>query len=162
MGEALALPRRLVLLARDRRLERLERAAARPRTKERLDEVRRFYDEYEEAVEVLLAAVNLGASDALQARYDALRPALRGDYARLKPYLLAYLRMTVADAEYGLVHFGEPSDAFEALFGHDDLARFVATDDGEMIVRIVRTRDALTRYTDHLRFLSRSRPGARP
>ena len=150
-----AFPRRLRLLARDRRLERLERAAARPRTRDRLDEVRRFYVGYEEAVEVLVAAVNLGVSPALQARYESLRPALLADYGRIKPYLLAYLRMTVADAEYGLHHFDRPSDAFEVLFGHEDLSVFVGGDDGEMIRRIVRTREALTLYTDHLRFLSR-------
>lgn len=156
----LGLPRRLRRMVQDRRLERRERAAARPRTKDRLDEVRRFYAGYEEAVEVLVAAVNAGSLSGevppgLQARYEALRPGLLAHYATIQPFLLAYLRMTVEDAEYGLRHFGHPSDAFEALFGHEELSVFVASDDGETIRRIVRTREALTLYTEHLRFLTR-------
>ena len=155
---AIALPRRFRLHLNDLRLERETSRSARLGAAERMAQVRAFYDLYEDAVEVLLAATTIGASAALQERYDGLRRVVLAEYGPIKPYLLAYLRMTVADAEYGLAHLGRPSDAFEILFGHAELAQLLATDDGEMIRRITRTREALTLYAEHLRFLIENRP----
>ncbi|RYG31158.1 hypothetical protein EON81_23510 [bacterium] len=139
-------------------MERETARTARVGTAERLERVRAFYSLYEDAVEVLLTATTVGASALLQERYDGLRRVVLAEYGPIKPYLLAYLRMTVADAEYGLSHFGRPSDAFEILFGQPELATLLATDDGDMILRITRTREALTLYAEHLRFLVETRP----
>ncbi|RYG87487.1 hypothetical protein EON77_02075 [bacterium] len=154
----MALPRRFRLHLNDLRLERDTTRAAKVGSVERLERVRAFYGLYEDAVEVLLAATTIGASASLQERYDGLRRVVLAEYGPIKPYLLAYLRMTVADAEYGLAHFGRPSDAFEILFGQEELSTLLATDDGEMIRRITRTREALTLYAEHLRFLIENRP----
>ena len=124
---------------------------------DRLESVRAFYDLYENTVEILLAAANFGPTDALEVRYATHRAAVLDSYPAIKPYLLAYLRMTVSDAQYGTTHLGKASDAFEALFGQPTLDRFLATDDGEMILRITRTRESLTLYTEHLRYLLATR-----
>ena len=154
----LTLPRRIRLHLNDLRLEREGAKTANLSVRERLDRVRAFYGLYEDAVEVLLTATTVGANPALQERYEGLRSVVLAEYGPIKPYLLAYLRMTVADAEYGIAHLGRPSDAFEILFGQSELSTLLATDDGEMIRRITRTREALTLYAEHLRFLIETRP----
>ncbi len=158
LGGILSIPRRLRLHLNDLRLEREGARTVKLSVKDRLDQVRAFYDLYEDAVDVLLTATTVGANPALQDRYHGLRNVVLAEYGPIKPFLLAYLRMTVADAEYGIAHLGRPSDAFEILFGQAELAALLATDDGEMIRRITRTREALTLYAEHLRFLIETRP----
>lgn len=120
---------------------------------DRLERARAFYGVYEELIESLLAATNFGPADATQRQYAAAAEEMRGRYSALKPYLIAYLRMTKADATYGLGNAGRPLDAFEILYSHERVADLLASDDGEMINRIQRTREALTLYTEHLRTL---------
>ena len=158
IGGVLAIPRRFRLHLNDLRLERDTTRSAKISTAERLERVRAFYTIYEDAVEILLTATTVGTSPVLQDRYGGLRRVVLSEYGPIKPYLLAYLRMTVADAEYGIAHFGRPSDAFEILFGQEHLSTLLSTDDGEMILRITRTREALTLYAEHLRFLTETRP----
>jgi len=45
-------------------------------------------------------------------------------------------------------------DAFEALVAAFDLQEFFKLDDGNMISRITRTREALNLYGEHLRQLA--------
>jgi hypothetical protein len=66
---------------------------------------------------------------------------------------VAYLRFTPEDAQQGLLTEGKASDAFEALFSAPNLEEFLKIDDGNMISRITRTREALNLYGEHLRQL---------
>lgn len=54
-----------------------------------------------------------------------------------------------------LDHRGEAADAFEALVAAPDLFLFLKHDDGMMISRLERTREALNLYAGHLRQLAR-------
>ena len=69
---------------------------------------------------------------------------------------LAYLQYATEDAVAGLRQDGQGADAFEALVAAPDLQTFLANDDGLMISRLTRTREALTLYAEHLRQLART------
>ncbi len=69
------------------------------------------------------------------------------NYPSIRKFVVAYLKFEVEDAILG-------GDAFEALFTAEDLSTFLQADDGNMISRILRTREALNLYGDHLRQLA--------
>jgi len=120
-----------------------------PSVRERQEELLAFYQHYEELVEVLCDAANYGPSPKLDSRYQEQRAWMQRNYSSVRRYVLAYLRLDSSDARL----FGHSADAFEALFFAPDLKAFLNADDGNMIERIMRTREALTLYGGHLRQL---------
>jgi hypothetical protein len=71
----------------------------------------------------------------------------------VKPFVLAYLKTSPEDEHFGLVNYKVRTDAFEALWIADSLANFLEKDDANMIDRISRTREAVSLYGEHLRYL---------
>jgi len=128
-------------------------AARGPSARERHDALITFYSHYESLVEILCNAANLGAMEKLEERYAQERQWMRANYPDLRPILLAYLRFDVSDSQQIKELQGEYGDAFEALFAADNLESFLKADDGNMIDRIMRTRDALSLCGEHLRRL---------
>lgn len=128
-------------------------AARGPSARERHDQLIGFYSHYESLVEILCNAANLGATEKLEDRYAAERTWMKLHFAEMRPFLLAYLRVDVSDTVQIKELDGEYGDAFEALFAAKDLAAFLKADDGHMIDRIMRTRDALSLCGEHLRRL---------
>lgn len=124
-----------------------------PSARERHDQLIAFYSHYETLVEILCNAANLGATSKLQDRYAHEREWMQLNYGDLQPFLIAYLRFDVSDTSQIKELAGEYGDAFEALYAAPDLESFLKADDGHMIDRIVRTRDALSLCGDHLRRL---------
>lgn len=112
-----------------------------------------FYEKYEETVEVLVDGAQFGPTAELENRYASLKAYMAESYPDLRPYVLAYVRLSLEDEEFGLKASGKGCDPFEALTAAADLATFLQFDDGHMIARIMRTREALTLYSDHLRYL---------
>lgn len=115
-----------------------------PSVEERQTELHHFYEEYESLVEVLCDAANYGASEKFEKTYQRQREWMLENYPRLRRYVLAYVKLEVEDR----------GDAFEALFSEESLSAFLDSDDGNMISRILRTREALSIYGDHLRQLA--------
>jgi hypothetical protein len=113
-----------------------------------------FYDQYECLVEALCDAARFGPDIVLERRYAEARARLQADYPALRPFLISYLDFQPEDAEAGLKLCGRPLDAFEALVAAFDLQEFFKLDDGNMISRITRTREALNCYGEHLRQLA--------
>lgn len=109
-----------------------------------------FYERYEDLVAALCDAARYGPNIVLDRRYSDARAQMRAGFPALRPFLLSYLDFHVDDAEAGLKLCGRPLDAFEALTAAFDLQEFFAMDDGNMISRITRTREALNRYGEHL------------
>ena len=128
--------------ARDRR----RTAAAGPSVMERQTELVEFYSRFERFVEMLCDAAQYGPNARLEAAYSEDRAWVAARYESLRPFVGAYLSP-------------EEPDAFDRLFGADDLHRFLADDDGAVIFRITSTRDALSHYAEHLRQLA-ARKGA--
>jgi hypothetical protein len=115
-----------------------------PTVDERRDALRDFYDRYEAYVETLCDAAQYGPTEPLETRYARQREEYRAAYGPVSPFVGAFLDADPEDA----------GDAFARLAEAGDLASFLAADGGHVIVRIGRTRDALSRYADHLRTLA--------
>jgi hypothetical protein len=124
-----------------------------PTVQERHEELLRFYTRYEELVETICDAAQYGPTPKLEAKFAELRRWMTSNYAPVRRYVVAYLRFTPEDAQQGLMSEGRASDAFEALFAPVNLEEFLKIDDGNMISRITRTREALNLYGEHLRQL---------
>lgn len=120
---------------------------------ERLAELDRFSERYEELVETLCDSAQYGPTPKLETRYQAHRDWVTLAYQYVRPFLAAYLQEDSDDDQYGINLVGRPVDAFEALVASPDLDTFLKVDDGGMISRITRTRGALNLYGDHLRQL---------
>jgi hypothetical protein len=152
---ARSLSNRSKSAAKDREDARDREMAAKlaPTVQERHEELVRFYRRYEDLVETLCDAAQYGPTGKLEAKYGELRRWMSSNYAPVRRYVVAYLRFTPEDAQQGLLTDGKASDAFEALFAAPNLQEFLGVDDGNMISRITRTREALNLYGEHLRQL---------
>jgi hypothetical protein len=156
-------PVRLRLAARDlreaRETRRESRLAQAPSVRERQAELIRFYDGFENLVEVLCAASQYGPDARQEASYEELRSQMQAEYPRIRRFAAAFLSYDARDAARSQDLHGTGRDAFEALYAAPTLAEFLRSDDGEMIWRIERAREALSRYGEHLRqLLSQERP----
>lgn len=137
----------------DSRTESLSRDRG-PTVAERQDELVHFYSKYEELVELLCDASQYGPDLKLENRYASLRSWMQANYPPLRLYVVAYLKYDPRDAQQAMDWHGLAGDAFEALFAAPTLEEFLRIDDGQMIWRIERTRDALNLYAEHLRHLA--------
>lgn len=152
--------RRVLLRARirakDRRFERELDAlrSAQPSIRDRQQELVRFYLNYENLVEVLCDLASAGPTPGLEAAYKSVREWMLKNYPGVRRYVIAYLKYSADDAQQSLEIYGQSADAFEALFASPTLHEFLKHDDGQMIGRINRTREALTLYGHHLRLLA--------
>lgn len=137
---------RIKLAVLDRRdaAQRAKDRVVGPTVQERQLALIHFYQEYETLVETLCDAAQYGPTPFLEKAYLSVREWMQENYTQVGRYAVAYLQFEVDDR----------GDAFEALFSSPDLATFLQTDDGNMISRIMRTREALNRYGDHLRQLA--------
>jgi len=113
-----------------------------------------FHRVYEGLVEVLCDGAQFGATPKLEKEYYELRRQMQATYPAVRPFVISFLEYVPNDLEAGLKLRGRPLDAFEVLVAAADLREFFDTDDGNMISRLTRTREALTAYGDHLRLLS--------
>lgn len=146
-----------VRLARRDAVERRERkiAAKRgPSVQDRQRQLIHFYEHYEELVETLCDAAQYGPTPKLERGYETQRAWVRENYAEIRPFVVSFLQVDAEDAEMGRQLTGKSTDAFEALVAADNLEQFLNADDGGMICRITRTREALTLYGEHLRKLA--------
>lgn len=126
-----------------------------PTPRERHDRLVAFYDGYEGLVETLCDAAQYGPSEALEAKYQQRREWMSEAYPEVRKFLVAFLQYSIDDASQGIALWGRSADAFEALFAAPSLEAFLEADDGTMISRIERTREALYRYGEHLRQLAK-------
>ena len=117
-------------------------------------ELNEFISNYENLIEVLCDAAQFGAESKLERIYQETRRRVQVQYVDLRPFLISYLEFVPNDGEAGLKLWGRPLDAFEALVAAADLDQFFELDDGNMISRINRTREALSMYGEHLRLLA--------
>lgn len=125
-----------------------------PTVKERQEELILFYERYEELVETLCDAAQYGPTPKLEKVYGQHRESMLDQYPKIRPYLISFLDPAPEDSEVGLKAIGRPTDAFEALISAENVNTFLQIDDGGMISRITRTREALNLYGEHLRQLA--------
>lgn len=120
----------------------------------RQDELMRFYERYEDLVELLCDAAQYGPDTRMEQRYDELRSFMLRSYGSVRPYVVAYLDIDVSDVRLPADLNGQATDAFEALYIAPTLQEQLRGDDGNLIGRIMRTREALNRYAEQLRRLA--------
>ncbi|MBX3120331.1 MAG: hypothetical protein KF784_14815 [Fimbriimonadaceae bacterium] len=142
------------LLDRQQAAESLAMTRRLPTAKERHEELIVFYRRYEQLVELLCDSAQYGPDTKQESRYQDLRVWMQTNYPGLRKFIVAYLQYDPADVVLSTDPYGTYSDAFEALFAAPTLAEFLRTDDGHTIDRIMRTRQALTLYSEHLRQLT--------
>lgn len=123
---------------------------------ERQEQLLAFYKVYEELVETLCDAAQYGPTPALEKSYAKSSAWVREHYGPVRRYVVAYLRYASEDAVASLEQKGVGVDAFEALVAAPNLSEFLRHDDGLMISRLTRTREALNLYAAHLRQLAQS------
>ena len=151
------IPVRMKLAMRDledaKAARKVQAQAHVPTLRERQEELIRFYGRYEELVGALCDCAQYGPNARQESDFAELRAWMQGNYPGLRRYVSAYLRFDPKDAARALDLHSSGRDAFEALFAAPTLEEFLRSDDGEMIARIERTREALSRYGEHLRQL---------
>jgi hypothetical protein len=146
----------LKIRAKDRRFirELTSMRSAQPTVRDRQQELIRFYMNYESLVETLCDLATCGPTPNLETSYRTIREWMLINYPGVRRYVIAYLKYSAEDAQQSLEMNGQSADAFEALFTAPSLHEFLEHDDGNMISRINRTREALTMYGHHLRLLA--------
>lgn len=112
-----------------------------------------FYTHYEDLVALLSDVSQYGPSPKLELDYQRLRGILNRGYSRIRRYVVAFLKYSSDDAQVGVGLWGRSADAFEALTAASSLQSFLKADNSHLASRILRTRDALNRYGEHLRRL---------
>ncbi len=154
LDAARTISNRMLIAAKDREDARTSCSELLPSVQERQQELLTFYAKYEELIELLCDCAQCGPNSALEANYQELRKWITENYPSVRKYVVAFLRYSTDDAEQGIALWGRSADAFEALVAAENLNQFLRADDGSMISRIHRTRDALSLYGEHLRQLA--------
>lgn len=151
-----SIPNKLRIVAKDwqDRREIAATAVAVPTVRERQEQLIAFYQRYEGLVELLVDSAQYGPDQRLEGKYQEQRLWMQSHYPPLRRYVVAYLAFDPADSNQSIELQGRGADAFEALFAAPTLSEFLRCDDGHMISRIMRTREALTLYGEHLRRLA--------
>lgn len=127
---------------------------AKPSARERQVELVAFYTKYEQLVELLCDGAQYGPNQRMESQYQEYRDWMLKSYPHMKQYVVAYLELDVDDVRRHDDTFLIATDAFESLWACPTLSSQLDSDDGSTIGRIIRTREALNRYAEHLRRLA--------
>lgn len=151
-----SIPRRMALKALDKRKALEERPVriGESTVRERQEQLAVFYSKYEDLVGLLCDSAQYGPNAHLEDQYQSLRAWMQRNYGPLSQVVVAYLEFCVEDTRAPLDLYGHSTDAFEALYAAPTLQEQLRSDDGSMIGRIMRTREALNRYAEQLRRLA--------
>ncbi|MBN8689595.1 MAG: hypothetical protein J0L72_02255 [Armatimonadetes bacterium] len=122
--------------------------------RDRQAELIEFYSRFETLVELLCDSAQYGPEPRMEAKYAELRQWMQRNYSEIRPYVVAYLEVDLDDSNGQLDQYGAAPDAFESLFGANTLDELLRGDGGTLIGRIMRTREAVNRYAEHLRRLA--------
>ncbi len=124
-------------------LERTDPLATYRRQREQFLE---FYDRYEQLVDVLCWAARDTVHDGCDEQYQQVRAWLMNHYApvrrKMKPFILQALQESDGNPRH---------DPFERLFAPAHVMQVIEQDEGDLLGRIILTRDIVARYDAHLR-----------
>lgn len=105
-----------------------------------------FYDRYEQLVDVLCWAARDTVHDGCDERYQQVRSWLIEHYAPVRQALAPFIQQVNAE-HYGNRH----EDPFEKLFAPKQVMQVIEQDEGDLLDRIIITREIVARYDAHLR-----------
>ncbi|MDW8289370.1 MAG: hypothetical protein RMM06_01495 [Armatimonadota bacterium] len=105
-----------------------------------------FYEHYEQLVDLLCWAARDTVHDGCDEQYQRVRAWLRQHYAPLRKAMAPFIRQVLLETG------GNPQqDPFEPLFAPTHVMQVIESDAGDLLGRIIITRDIVTRYDAHLR-----------
>jgi hypothetical protein len=128
-----------------------------PSVEFRLMELGQFREHFEALVEAVCDAAQYGPTPKLESAYAREQTWIGGKYPDIRLFLVAYLPTmgaTWEDWNGRSPAEGRRTDDFEALFAARTVDELLRSDNGSMISRINRTREALAAYAEHLRLLA--------
>ena len=120
----------------------------------RKTELATFGSQFDVLIETVLSAVQDGIDGAKEDAYRQTSSQLRDQYPRIRPYLIAYLKFSVTDAEFCLDIAGRGGDAFEAMLCSPTLKVLLEHRQEDLIDRLTRVNAAIDLYKHHLTVLS--------
>lgn len=140
---------RSLILAKDLESSRPNLVASTPKLKQ--EELASFYDKYEQLVELLCDSAQYGPDSRMEQRYADIRLTMHKQYPEIRRFVSVFLEIDLEDSRTPNTLYEKGVDAFEALWSSPTLQELLRSDDGNMIGRITRTREALNRYAEQLR-----------
>ncbi len=105
-----------------------------------------FYDRYEQLVDVLCWAARDTVHDGCDEQYREIRGWLMDNYAPMRRALEPFIQQALAESDHNT-----RQDPFEMLFAPEHVMQVIEQDDGDLLGRIILTRDIVARYDAHLR-----------
>ncbi|MEJ5251018.1 MAG: hypothetical protein HPY54_02695 [Chthonomonadetes bacterium] len=105
-----------------------------------------FYDRYEELVDLLCWAARDTVHDGCDEKYQRVREWLNLHYAPVRRAMAPFTRQVLAERA------GNPQeDPFALLFAPAHVMQVIEQDQGDLLERIILTREIVARYDAHLR-----------
>lgn len=105
-----------------------------------------FYDRYEQLVDVLCWAARDTVHDGCDEQYQQVRNWLMDNYSAVRRTLEPFIQQAVAE------NGGDArKDPFEQLFAPAHVMQVIEQDEGDLLGRIILTREIVARYDTHLR-----------
>lgn len=105
-----------------------------------------FYEHYEQLVDVLCWAARDTVHDGCDEQYRQVREWLLKHYAPVRRAMTPFIRQVLSEGD------GNPQeDPFEKLFAPAHVMQVIESDEGDLLGRIILTRDIVARYDAHLR-----------
>lgn len=105
-----------------------------------------FYEQYEQLVDVLCWAARDTVHDGCDEQYQQVRNWFTEHYAPVRRAMAPIIRQVLAEQD------GNPKeDPFEKLFAPAHVMQVIGGDEGDLLGRIIVTREIVARYDAHLR-----------
>lgn len=112
----------------------------------RREQFLQFYEQYELLVDLLCWAARDTVHDGCDQRYQRVRQWMRANYPIIRHALLPFTRELLRERREDL-----RGDLFEPLFAPPHVMQVIEQDSGDLLERIILTREVLSRYDAHLR-----------
>ncbi|HRF58380.1 MAG TPA: hypothetical protein PLH94_00535 [Fimbriimonadaceae bacterium] len=122
-----------------------------PPTAEQQGELLRFFTRFEELADVLRESCQYGPSGPNERAYTELREWMIHHYASVRTQIAPYLE---AKRSAMAALSGGWSDEVETLFSPPTLSELLRGDDGSLLGRLMRAREAVGMVFSHLRALA--------
>lgn len=105
-----------------------------------------FYDRYEQLVDLLCWAARDTVHDGCDEKYQQVREWLVQHYAPVRRAMAPFIQQVLSEGD------GNPhEDPFAKLFEPAHVMQVIEQDEGDLLGRIILTREIVTRYDAHLR-----------
>ncbi|MDW8320661.1 MAG: hypothetical protein RMM08_04800 [Armatimonadota bacterium] len=124
----------------------LERTDPLAQCKRQREQFLAFYERYDQLVDVLCWAARDTVHDGCDEKYQQIRNWLVKNYAPVRRAMAPFIQQAIFERDVNL-----QEDPFEKLFAPAHVMQVIEGDEGDLLGRIILTRDIVARYDAHLR-----------